>query len=284
MRSTHSWSSLRYSYEDSPLLHAILPIYLDLGRRYCASDRSKRWILQLQRNPPTSTLNPAPSRLLNLPPELRGLIYHFTLDTADVTVRLPLTKNSKQGSLSSIVQGIGDPSGFFMRFPTRVPIQPLLLLNKQIRTEALPIVFQTAHFEAHDIDSLVIFLLSIGEIGRSNIRSISCAWESESEMEALWHLEGFLDNFCPRLPKWNVTKAGCLLRQCQKLRYLCLTIDENGFCYLSLDAFKADSSVTELRSLHHIDEIEILDILDSQPLEHNDLIKWLKTELQNNAK
>lgn len=175
-----------------------------------------------------------------------------------------------------LVGGIAEPSGFYFQLPT---YSNILVLNRQIRMEALPTAFRSLSLAAMDIDELVRFLIVIGDIGRSNIESLSCYWESKSEMEIRWATDSNSSDPTLALPNLHVTKVGHLLRQCQRLRYLQLYLEEDSIRHMNLESFKTDSGVKELCTARKIERVEIFDF-DHQRYEGNELTQWLKENIQ----
>jgi hypothetical protein len=215
------------------------------------------------------------SKLLGLPPEIREKVYGFALGTRLLKLKAGECVRRKH---LAFAEGLGEPSGFY--FPVLVD-SPLPFLSRQIRTEGLPLAFRRVSLTADDMDGLIRLLIAIGDIGRSNVVSISCLWESCSEKAEIWARDPWAYP-TSQLPRLHVLTAGFLLRQCRRLKHLCLYMYRDALNELSLESFKIDSGIRELCSMRNIERVDILDH-EQQPIEENELVEWLKGEIQGNT-
>ncbi len=112
----------------------------------------------------------------------------------------------------------GDLSGFY--FPLRMELG-LLRVNKQMRSETLPLSYSRTEFHLTDLDALIRLLSVVGEIGRENIESLYTAWEAERTNQNPDD-EGF---------RWQklVETSVQLLNQCTRLKCLHLWVDKMNF-------------------------------------------------------
>ncbi|KAJ5931194.1 hypothetical protein N7516_005683 [Penicillium verrucosum] len=127
--------------------------------------------LQLEKNP----IDKGYGNAMSLPHELR-------LDILDLAILKQEWEERDPSEFLAYVfpRSVGDLSGFY--FPLSQNIHSLLV-NKQMRQDALPFVYRTIGFRWDDIDSFIKFAISIGEIGRNNVESLELFWLSSSDSE-----------------------------------------------------------------------------------------------------
>ncbi|KAJ4285958.1 hypothetical protein N0V90_013524 [Kalmusia sp. IMI 367209] len=188
--------------------------------------------------------------ICGLPREIRDMIYTFAFLNGEWRIedfnfhdRLPW------------MSGLGDPSGFYSPLNKHLGI---LSVNKQMRHEALPIAYRTTTFRLDEMDDLLKLLIAVGEMGRDNIEVLYFRWESSSDVATKW--EDFPDagDYSMMLPSLHVMNCVRLLKQCKRLRHIRLYFDRMWLDSISLESFKADAGILELRSIH-IEKLEACD-------------------------
>ncbi|KAK2761775.1 hypothetical protein FQN54_001603 [Arachnomyces sp. PD_36] len=164
----------------------------------------------------------------------------------------------------NFVEGIGDQTGFYFRFTKELT---LLRVNKQMRQEALPLVYRLTHFEVTDIPCFVQFGISVGQIGRENINSLALTWEDGSD---------FRDRSGqPRLPCIHASRCVSLLKRFKALKFLTIYLDANYNRHRSLDELQADPGLFELSSVRGLQRAEILSSSNT-PWRNAELADWLE--------
>lgn len=205
---------------------------------------------------------------MSLPHELR-------LDILDLAIpKQEWEERDPSAFLAHVFPGsIGDLNGFY--FPLSQNIHSLLV-NKQMRQDALPFAYRMIGFHWDDIDSFIKFAISIGEIGRNNVESLELFWLSSSDSE----FRPSPEDIDLRLPALHVLRCVQLLKQFKRLRHLRLVFDDDLLSTTPCEIFKSDSGIRELSSIQGIQLVEIWDF-DKEPLDRKlDCAKWLKEELQ----
>ena len=102
-----------------------------------------------------------------LPPELRNRIYELTLTAPEDIVLKTKQKNYRRNPIRS-----KPPSKSFV--PHRFPLQPkVLLLNKQINSEAQPVLYGMNHFSFEQTMAMHCFLASIGTTNVASLTHVS---------------------------------------------------------------------------------------------------------------
>ncbi|TGO45830.1 hypothetical protein BCON_0362g00070 [Botryotinia convoluta] len=206
-----------------------------------------------------------------LPKELRDKIYTFAFPRREWKV-------ADVDGLDELnfARGIGDLSGFYF------PLSSLTVLrvNKQMRQEALPFAYRRTVFHVDDMDDLVKFLISIGEIGRDNIKSLELAWQSRSDFERQWAEAPDPNENSLTLPTLHAAKCVQLLKQCKSLSFLRLCFEKDLILGMSSLAYKTDLGICELSSVRGIERVEICD-LGYEPLEQCGFVKWLKEAMES---
>jgi hypothetical protein len=148
-----------------------------------------------------------------------------------------------------------------------------------MRKEALPLAYRRTLFRLEDIDDLIKLLLSIGDIGRTNIQSIELIWESRSDSEYSWDAVSHAEERVLDLPTLHVFRCTQLLKQCKNLRFLRLHFDSDAISIVSRGAYKDDPSIRELCSLQKVEQVELMN-LSSDLLKQCELVTWLKHEME----
>lgn len=169
-----------------------------------------------------------------------------------------------------MTRGVGDPSGFYFPLSKRLGI---LGANRQMRQEALPLVYRATTFHLDDMDDLLKLLLAVGETGRNNIEALFFPWESRSDLERKWEESPGSDNHSLTLPNLHVVKCVQLLKQCKRLRFIRLYFEGDLIQEVAPEVFKSDSGIQELRSIR-VKKVEVCS-LGHEFLEHSSLIQWL---------
>lgn len=155
-------------------------------------------------------------------------------------------------------RSVGDPSGYYFPLASKLGV---LLSSRQMREESLPLALHSTHFVLDDMDDLLRMLLSIGQIGRSNIRSLEFVWESRTDLENRWDTVSSGDVYVSAMPTLHVTECVDLLKQCSRLQFLRLKFDieimANGPGFL-----QKDPGIEALCSLTSIQKLEVLSFAD----------------------
>lgn len=172
---------------------------------------------------------------------------------------------------------IGDPSGFYFPLSSGLTV---LRVNRQMRQEALPFAYRRTVFQLEDMDDLIQLLIAAGTIGRDNIESLELTWESRADSELKW--DEALNSDAPllSLPTLHAAKCVQLLRQCKRLEFLRLYIENDLINNISSDAYETDPGICELRSLRGIKRVQIWD-LGYQSIEQCDQAKRLREEMES---
>ncbi len=207
----------------------------------------------------------------NLPTEIRIKIYSFALSKGKWNIR-----NVDHFDRVTFAGGIGDPSGFYFPLSKDLVVHRV---NRQMRQEALPLVYQSTVFHLDDMNDLIKLLVAVGQTGRDNIESLEFPWESRTDMECKWDEAPDSEDHFLTLPTLHVTECVQLLKQCKRLRFLRLYFESELILEMGLDAFKADPGIQGLCSVRGIERVEIWS-LGYEPLEQCCLAKWLKEEME----
>lgn len=205
---------------------------------------------------------------MSLPHELR-------LDILDLAIpKQEWEERDPSEFLAHVFPGsIGDLSGFY--FPLSQNIHSLLV-NKQMRQDALPFAYRMIGFRWDDIDSFIKFAISIGEIGRNNVESLELFWLSSTDSE----FRPSPEDIDLRLPALHVLRCVQLLKQFKRLRHLRLIFDDDLLSTTPCEIFKSDLGIRELSSIQGIQLVEIWGF-DKEHLDRKlACAKWLKEELQ----
>ena len=155
-------------------------------------------------------------------------------------------------------------------------------LNKQIREEALPVAYASTRFQFRDMEDLVQFLLAIGRLGRRNIEALNITWTTFTDREFRdWRF--FIGREVPpKLPSLHAERCIGLLKQCEKLKYLHVRLEEEVLNAVPMDFFEADPGIRGLCSLPRIPEVEVTahDRFGDEPEEIFSHVVWLKEKMQ----
>ncbi|EED17211.1 hypothetical protein TSTA_022650 [Talaromyces stipitatus ATCC 10500] len=214
------------------------------------------------------------SIFFRLPRELRDRIYMFSIPSCEWTLG-----DVDQFNSTTFAGALGDPTGFF--FPLNKDLS-VLLVNKQIRQEALPIAYRKTFFRLDDIDDFIKVIISIGQIGRANIESVEFSWESRSDLS--YQMGKYLesDDNNSHLPALHVLRCVQLLKECRRLAFLRLYFEPDLISNMSIASFQADPGIRELSSVRGIRRVEIGTAV-FEPLDHYDFIKWLKGKMESGS-
>ncbi|KAK3994871.1 hypothetical protein QBC44DRAFT_35249 [Cladorrhinum sp. PSN332] len=215
-----------------------------------------------------TTPGPSPD-IFSLPLEIRQKIYTFALPRGNWR-----TTDSENFDQDNFPRGIGDPSGFYYPLSRDLVV---LRVNKQMRTEALPFAYRRTTFYLDDLDSVIMFLIAIGKTGRDNIESLYFAWEDSTSE---WVISPDAEYLHSRLPVLHSSKCVQLLKQCKRLRHLCLQFESELILNMAPDAFMADPGIQSLCSLKGVRRLEIRD-LGLVSLEHCDSARLLKKKIED---
>lgn len=183
----------------------------------------------------------------DLPAELRVRIYEFVLSERDGYGYVTCIHPDQVGTHAP--HGV---TGFFV--PRAGPFD-FLSVNHQMRSEFAVPFFRAVDFDlakqsafASDLEKVLCFLQGIGEIGRSNIESLSFVWWMES-----WRT----DHSASQKLAADVSK---LIKACKRLEFLGISIPKRkglGSHKLRSCHFGAACGFSHLRSLHDIRGISI---------------------------
>ncbi|TGO45209.1 hypothetical protein BCON_0412g00010 [Botryotinia convoluta] len=206
-----------------------------------------------------------------LPKELHDKIYTFALPRREWKVADVDDLNEL-----NFARGIGDLSGFYSRLSSFT----VLRVNKQMRQEALPFAYRMTVFHIDDMDDLVKLLISIGDIGRDNIKSLELAWQSRSDFEFQWAEAPDPNQYSLTLPTLHAAKCVQLLKQCKSLSFLRLYFEKDLILGMSSLAYNTDLGIRELSSVRGIERVEICD-LGYEPLEQCNFVRWLKEAMES---
>lgn len=164
---------------------------------------------------------------------------------------------------------MGDLTGFY--FPLSPTINPLII-NKQLRHEALPLAYRNISFSWPDMDDFIKFALSIGTIGRENVESLELLWFSSSDSE---------HRSSENEPNVHASICVELLKQFRRLKNLRLTFDDEIFTTASSDS-KFNSGIYQLGcSLKGINSVQICGFDEPHLDQKFEYANWLKTQLQS---
>lgn len=221
---------------------------------------------------PRGNTHGLPSRLFNLPREIRDKIFAHAIPKIDLQV-------FGAGDLYGIefARGTGDPSGFY--FPFR-SVLGVLSVDRRMRCETLPLTYRKTSIHLGNMDDFIRFAIVIGEVGRENIESISFTWESPSDTasdEEENYTMGFGDI---ALPKLHSVRCVQLLRCFTRLKYLRLYFENDLLSTLSLTDFETDQGICRLPLLDHIERIDILNQFGESADQHQG-VKWVKEAIKS---
>ncbi|KAF2820912.1 hypothetical protein CC86DRAFT_304094, partial [Ophiobolus disseminans] len=170
-----------------------------------------------------------------LPTEIRDRIYTFALVRGRWNIQ-----NVTSFDTVNLPGGIGDLGGFY--FPLSRGLE-VLLVNRQMRQEALPLAYRTTSFHLDDLDDLLKLLIAVGDSGRQNIESAYFPWESRSDLERKWDETPDADDHSLQLPNLHVAECVKLLEQCRRLRFIRLYIEHNLMDAVDPEVFKTDPGI-----------------------------------------
>ncbi|KAH8659474.1 hypothetical protein BGZ61DRAFT_465405 [Ilyonectria robusta] len=211
------------------------------------------------------------SPFLKLPRELREKIYSFALPQRELGI-----KDIDAFDHLIFPAGVGDPSGFFFQLEKEPTI---LKASRQIRQEALPFVYRNTTFCLDDMDDVVKFLVAIGRIGRSNITSLQFPWESMNDIGRKVEQSPHDDDSGPILPSLHALRCVQLLKECRRLQFLQICLDQDIFENTSVHEFMADPGIAALCTLRGIRTLEVVDNTD-ESLEEHPAVKRLHEEMK----
>ena len=175
--------------------------------------------------------------------------------------------------------GLGDPSGFY--FPVFDDVE-LMSLNKQIREEALPVAYASTRFQFKYMEELIHFLLAIGRLGRRNIEALDITWDTFTDHEFIDWRYFIPAEVPPKLPLLHAERCVGLLKQCERLKYLHVRLEEKVLNAVPMSFFEADPGILGLCSLPRIPEVEVTahDRFGDEPEEILSHVVWLKEKMQ----
>ena len=172
-------------------------------------------------------------------------------------------------------RGIGDPRGFY--YPLS-KASSLLRVNKQIRSEALPITYRRTTFHLYNIESAIKFLIAIGRIGRENIETLHLAWDCTLEPTNNGDTSSEKGPSRLRLPPRITSTCIQLLKQCKRLRHLYLQFYEALVWEVGLDTFMADVATQDLDTLPSpVKKLEVEEC-GMVTVEYSSVAEWLKKQ------
>ncbi|KAI9710638.1 MAG: hypothetical protein M1812_007403 [Candelaria pacifica] len=165
-----------------------------------------------------ATIMKKPFPFLDLPPEIRNMIYNYILQTpaglpsslitgARSFILSPTTFSTPNSLAGSIVE-IRHPLSFTdepIRSRRQTQRGSILRVNKQIHNEAVPICYQINSFQFMSTASLVLFLNGIGKLARENVKEVFLCWWDDTRFSK---------------------EAFGMLARCEGLRYLWINIHE----------------------------------------------------------
>lgn len=102
-------------------------------------------------------------RLMDLPPEIRNLIYSFMVEADDCKVRITTSKKVHEPRRPALGGGKWD-AGSKRRVAPSALYSTILRTSKQVLREAAPILYGTNHFSFNGFGTLQIFLDRIGSM------------------------------------------------------------------------------------------------------------------------
>ncbi|KAI9904422.1 hypothetical protein N3K66_000951 [Trichothecium roseum] len=111
--------------------------------------------------------------LLNLPVEIRWMIYTLALEERHLTYRPSLHHDPSPQSWPAC---LGDLTGYHTRFG-----RALTHVCRSVRADALAADYAATTLSAHTTDDLVKMLIAIGRVGRDNVRSLVITWVTKAE-------------------------------------------------------------------------------------------------------
>jgi hypothetical protein len=83
---------------------------------------------------------------------------------------------------------MGDPSGFYISL-SKDPV--VLRVNRQMRQEALPLLYRRISFRLDDMDDLIKFLIALGWTSRDGIKSFGFLGRADQIPNAIRRISGF---------------------------------------------------------------------------------------------
>lgn len=212
------------------------------------------------------------SVFFRLPRELRDRVYMFCIPDCEWKIADVDIFNS-----TTFVEAMGDPTGFYFPLHNHLSV---LLINKQIRQEALPIAYRRTFFRLDDIDDFIKVAISIGQIGRANIESVQFSWESRSDLYHGKHEYSEPDDNQSQLPALHVSRCVQLLKKCHRLAFLRIYFERHVLSNMSFADFQANTGIRELSSIRGIHRVQIESAF-CEPLDDCELLKWLKRKLES---
>ncbi|RSL87143.1 hypothetical protein CDV31_016305 [Fusarium ambrosium] len=211
------------------------------------------------------------SPFLKLPRELREKIYGFAFPQRELGI-----KNVDAFDHLCFPAAVGDPSGFFFQLGEEPAI---LKASRQIRQEALPFAYRNTAFCLDDMDDVVKVLVAAGHIGRSNITSLQFPWESKNEIECRLEQSPYADDSGPILPSLHALRCVQLLKECPRLQFLRICLDQDIFQNTSARQFMADPGIAGLCTLKGIRTVEVVDYI-YESLEEHPTVKQLHEQMK----
>jgi len=211
------------------------------------------------------------SALFILPRELRDKICGFAFHGAEWRSKRRCTG----GREYSFCKSVGDLSGFY--FPLGNDFA-LLTVNRQMRQEALPLAYRHTTFYLADIEDLTRFLVAVGRVGRENIESLDFAWESQIDLDYSWRKFPDSETNHLTLPAWHVSHCVQLLKQCRRLKSLCLRFESCLMTDVPLETFRSDPGILSLCSLRGVEDIAILST-DEENMGDYVVARWLRNQM-----
>ena len=209
----------------------------------------------------------------SLPAEIRQKIYMFALPRGEWRIL-----DNEKFERDNLPGGIGDPSGFYYPLSRDLAV---LRINKQIRGEALPLAYRRTTFYLEGLESAIKFLVAIGQAGRDNIESLHLAWENTADSTYTWDIPPGPEQLDRTLPVLHTSTCIQLLKQCKRLRRLCLQLEGDLIQNMAPDMFMADPGIKALCSLR-VKRVEISDLWSSISLEQRcEPARWLKEQMES---
>jgi hypothetical protein len=222
----------------------------------------------------TNSLTPSSGRspLLRLPQEIRERI--FTLCIPEAEAQYTSRNQGNPISTATFPTSLGDPSGFYFPIHTSSSIG-LLGVSRQLRSETLPLAYSATSFQFGDIDDAIKGLLAIGTIGRAAVRRISLSWTSQADAGIPSADSPTNSPNGTKLPWLHTELCVRLLKECRRLEFLQIRLEEAALKGTGLATFCADGGVRALTTVR-VREVQVLP-------EKNVRAKWLKGNMRVSA-
>ncbi|PLB46082.1 hypothetical protein P170DRAFT_390553, partial [Aspergillus steynii IBT 23096] len=272
--------SLGYELTSSPeFRHDVQRFYSDLTpvleSIYDQTRKELEEHLSAKRRPDSAAHEITPvagAAFLKLPRELRDRIYTYAIPRQEWKV-----VNADYLGGVNLAGGLGDPTGFY--FPLRIGLS-LINLNRQIRTEALPLVHRRTMFRLGDMDDFIKLAITVGEVGRENIESLEFAWQSRSDIEATVENEPDIEDPYGKPPTLHAVRCVQLLRQLKRLRFLRLIFPDDLVSNKTDDEIKLNPGIQGLFSIRGIQTVEVRNE-HSVSLEKVDVLRDLRQRMES---